>query len=116
MNFDDLVLAGRRFRLHSSVTQGSGQEIRFVAAAEGKEKKKSVKDAASEKTKQAKEQARQQWENAMKQLKTARRMEHLKRYIEARLPVHAQYIPAGTVYFVELTEPLDCRGTGEDYR
>jgi hypothetical protein len=108
VNFDDLVLAdGRLFRLQSSVTPGSGQAIRFVAAAEGKEKKKGVKDAASEKTKQAKEQARQQWDNAMKLLKTPGRMHRLIRYIEAQLPIHAQYIPAGTVYFAELTVPLD---------
>jgi hypothetical protein len=108
VNFDDLALAdGRHFRLQSSVTPGSGQVIRFVAAAEGKEKKKGVKDAASEKTKQAKEQARQQWDNAMKQLKTPGRMHRMKRYVEAQLPVHRQYIPAGTVYFAELTAPLD---------
>jgi len=91
----------------SSVTPGSGQVIRFVAAADGKEKKKGVKNVASEKTKQAKEQARQQWDNAMKQLKTPGRMHRLKRYIESQLPVHTQYIPAGTGYFAELTVPLD---------
>ena len=108
VNFDDLVLLnGTHFSLQSSVTPGSGQVIRFVAAAEGKEKKKSVKDAASEKTKQAKEQARQQWDNAMKQLKMPGRMHRLKRYVEAQLPVHGQYIPVGTVYFAELTAPLD---------
>ena len=108
VNFDDLVLAdGRHFRLQSCVTPGSGQVIRFVAAAEGRERKKGVKDAASEKTKQAKEQARQQWDNAMKQLKTAGRMHRLKRYVEAQLPVHRQYIPVGAVYFAELTAPLD---------
>lgn len=108
LNFDDLVLAdGRHFRLQSNVTSGSGQVIRFVAATDGKEKKKGVKDAASEKAKQAKDQARQQWDNAMKQLKTPGRMHRLKRYVEAQLPVHAQYIPAGTVYFAELSAPLD---------
>jgi hypothetical protein len=108
VNFDDLVLAdGRRFQLQSSVTPGSGQVIQFVAATEGKEKKKSVKEAASEKTKQAKEQARQQWDSAMKQLKTPDRMHRLKRYVEAQLPVHVQYIPVGTLYFAELTAPLD---------
>ncbi|HEX8813621.1 MAG TPA: hypothetical protein VF742_16665 [Terracidiphilus sp.] len=108
VNFDDLVLAdGRHFQMQSSVTPGSGQVMRFVAAAEGKEKKKSVKNAASEKTKQAKEQAQQQWDNAMKQLKTPGRMHRLKRYVEAQLPVHEQYIPVGTVYFAELTAPLD---------
>ncbi|QNI33837.1 hypothetical protein H7849_07970 [Alloacidobacterium dinghuense] len=108
VNFDELVLAdGRHFQLQSSVTPGSGQVIRFVAAADGKEKKTSVKDVASEKTKQAKEQAQQQWDNAMKQLKTPGRLQRLKRYVEAQLPVHRQYIPVGTVYFAELTAPLD---------
>src|SRR5215469_905352 len=108
VNFDNLELAdGRRFRLQSSVTSGSGQVMSFVAAPEGKEKKKGIKDTASEKTKQAKEQARQQWDNAMKQLKTPGRKHRLMRYIEAQLPVHGQYIPAGTVYFAELTLPLD---------
>jgi hypothetical protein len=108
VNFDELVLAdGRHFQLHSSVTPGSGQVIRFVAAAEGKAKKTSVKDVASEKTKQAKEQARQQWDNAMKQLKTPGRRQRLERYVEAQLPVHRQYIPVGTVYFAELNAPLD---------
>ena len=46
-----------------------------------------------QKTKQAKEQAKQEWENAMKQLKTPGRRHRLKRYVEAQLPVHAQYIP-----------------------
>src|SRR5215469_6407630 len=37
VNFDELVLPdGRPFRLQSSVTSGSGQVIRFVAAAESK--------------------------------------------------------------------------------
>jgi hypothetical protein len=41
VNFDNLELAdGRHFPLQSTVTSGSGQVIRFVAAAEGKEKKK----------------------------------------------------------------------------
>jgi hypothetical protein len=43
----------------------------------------------------------------MKQLKTPGRMHRLKRYVGAQLPVHAQYIPAGTVYFAELNAPLD---------
>lgn len=108
LTFDNLTLAdGRHFRLESSVTPGSGQVIRFVAAAEGKGKKKGLKGAASDKTKQAKEQARQQWDAAMKQLKTPGRMHRLERYIESQLPVHAQYIPVGTVYFAELTVPLD---------
>jgi len=107
VSFNDLALPdGRHFQLQTSVSPGSGQVIRFVAAAESKERK-GIKDAASEKTRQAKEQAKQEWDNAMKQLKTPGRVHRVKRYVEAQLPVHAQYIPVGTVYFAELNAPLD---------
>jgi hypothetical protein len=72
-----------------------------------KETKKTVKDAASEKTKEAKQQAKDQWDNAMKQLKTPGRIHRLERYGEVQLPLHHQYIAAGTMYFAELEEPLD---------
>lgn len=108
VGFNELVLAdGRHFPLHTSVAPGSGQVIQLVTAADTKEKKIGVKDVASEKTKQAKQQARQEWDNAMKQLKTPGRVHRLERYGEAQLPVHRQYIPAGTVYFAELEDPLD---------
>ncbi len=107
VSFNDLALPdGRHFQLQTSVSPGSGQVIRFVASAESKERK-GIKDAASEKTRQAKEQAKQEWDNAMKQLKTPGRVHRVKRYVEAQLPVHAQYIPVGTVYFAELNAPLD---------
>ena len=108
VGFDELVLAdGRRFSLHTSVTPGSGQVIALVTAADSKEKKNVVKDMAAQKTEQAKQQARQEWDNAMKQLRTPGRIHRLERYGEAQLPVHRQYIPAGTVYFAELEDPLD---------
>ena len=107
VNFNELVLAdGKRLALHTSVTPGSGQVIDFVTAADTKEKK-AVTDMASEKTKEAKEQAHQEWDNAMKQLKTPGKIQRLTRYGEAQLPVHRQYIPAGTAYFAELDEPLN---------
>jgi hypothetical protein len=108
VGFRELVLAdGRRFPLHTSVTPGSGQVIELVTAKNAKEKKNEVKEMASEKTKQAKQQAHQEWDNAMKQLKTPGKVRRLERYGEAQLPVHRQYIPAGTVYFAELNDPLD---------
>jgi len=108
ITYDQLILAdGRRLPLETTVTPGSGQVIQFVAAPEGKKKKSTVKDQASERTRQAKQQARQEWDNAMKQLKTPGRVRRLKRYAEAQLPVHRQFIPAGTVYFAELNKPLD---------
>ena len=108
VGFHELVLAdGRRFPLRTSVTPGSGQIIELVTAANAKEKKSGGKDIASEKTKQAKQQARQEWDNAMKQMKTPGKMHRLERYGEAQMPVHRQFIPAGTVYFAELEDPLD---------
>ena len=107
ITFNNLALAdGRHLPLSTSVTPGSGQVIQFVTAAENKKANK-IKDQASERTRQAKQQARQQWDNAMKQLNTPGRVHRVKRYFEAQLPVHRQFIPAGTVYFAELEKPLD---------
>jgi hypothetical protein len=46
VSFNDLALPdGKHFQLQTSVTPGSGQLVRFVAAAESKERK-GIKDAA----------------------------------------------------------------------
>jgi type IV secretory pathway VirB10-like protein len=108
VGFHELVLPdGRRFPLHASVAPGSGQVIELVTSADEKEKKNRVKNMASEKTNEAKQRAHEQWDNAMKELKTPGKVRRLERYGEAQLPVHRQYIPAGTVYFAELVDPLD---------
>ena len=108
VGFHELVLPdGRRFPLHTTVAPDSGQVIQLVTSANEKEKKNRVKDMASEKTKEAKQRAHEQWDNAMKELKTPGKVRRLERYGEAQLPVHRQYIPAGTVYFAELVDPLD---------
>jgi len=107
VRFHELILSdGRRMPLDTSVTPGSGQVIQFVSAAESKEKK-GLKDQATERTRQAKEQARQDWDSAMKQLETPGRMKRIERYLETQLPVHRQFVPAGTLYFAELEKPLD---------
>ncbi|MGB9205931.1 MAG: hypothetical protein WCB94_18390 [Terriglobales bacterium] len=108
IGFDELVLGdGRHFPLHTSVTPGSGQVIQLVTAANEKAKKNVVNDKASQKVNEAKQQAHQEWDNAMKQLKTPGKIQRLERYSEEQLPVHRQYIPAGTVYFAELQDPLN---------
>jgi len=107
LSFDDLLLpGGKHLALHTTVMPGSGQVMKFVSAPE-KDAKKTAKDVASEKTRAAKQQAKDQWDSAMKQLKTPGRIHRLERYAEAQLPVHGQYIPAGTIYFAELEDPLD---------
>ena len=105
LTFNQLKLAdGRTLPIATTVTPGSGQVIQFVGAAE---RKKTLKDQAAERTHQAKQQAKQEWDNAMRQLKTPGRVHRVKRYLEAQLPAHRQFVPAGTAYFAELSEPLD---------
>ena len=107
IEFDDLQLSdGRHIPIHTTVTPGSGQVIQFVTATD-RGKKKGVKDIASEKVDQKKQEAKQQWDNAMKQVHEPGKMHKIMRYAVAELPVHPQYIDAGTVYFAELEEPLD---------
>ncbi len=109
IEFNELVLAnGNRIPVQTSVTPGSGQVIRFVTAKDGKNSKKDmVKDAATQKVNQAKQQAKQDWDNAMKQVQEPGKVHRAERYAVAQLPVHPQYIDAGTVYFAELQQPLD---------
>jgi hypothetical protein len=107
IKFDALELkGGRHIPIQTVVTPGSGQVIQFVAAADPF-KKKGVKDAASEKADQAKEEAKRQWDIAMNQVHEPGKMHKIIRYGIAQLPVHPQYIDAGSVYFAELEEPLD---------
>jgi hypothetical protein len=100
--FDRLVLPdGRTIDLHATIVPGSGKVIRLVTADE--HKKNAVKDAAAQKM----DQVRAQWNSAMKQIESPGRMHVVTRYAIAGLPVHPQYIDAGTIYSAELSQPLD---------
>ncbi len=102
VTFDELILPdGRHVDLHATIVPGSGQVIRLVSADE--HKKNAVKDAAAQKI----DQARAQWNSAMKQVESPGKMHLVTRYAVARLPVHPQYIDAGTLYTAELSQPLD---------
>jgi hypothetical protein len=106
IEFDDLILPdGKRVPIDTAVAPGSGQVIQLVTAGT-KQKKKTVKDEASQKIAQAKQQARQDWNTAMEEVKAPGKKHRIERYALAELPVHPQYIDAGTLYFAELKEPL----------
>jgi hypothetical protein len=77
-----------------------------VTAADS-DKKKGPKDTASEKAKQAKEEAKREWEAATRQVQQPGKVHTIERYAIAQLPVHPQYIDAGTLYLAELQHPLD---------
>jgi hypothetical protein len=106
VQFTELVLAnGEHIPIRTVVTPGSGEPIRFVTAAD--ENHKGVKDAASQKAREAKQQAKAEWNTAMQQVKQPGKIHKIERYAIAQLPVHPQYVDAGTVYFAELQDPLD---------
>lgn len=105
VEFNELLLAdGRRIAIHTTVTPGSGEVIQFVTAAD--EKGTGVKDTVAEKAREAREEAKREWAATMKQVKEPGRMHRIGRFALALLPVHPNYIDAGTVYFAELQEPL----------
>ena len=107
VEFNELVLPdGKHLLIHTRVTPGSGQVIQFVVAADA-DKKKGVKDEAAEKAKEAKAGAKREWDSAMQQAKQPGKAHQIERYAVAELPVHPQYLDAGTVYLAELLEPLD---------
>jgi hypothetical protein len=107
VEFTEFVLPdGKRLPIHTRVTPGSGQVIQFITAADV-DKQKGVKDAAAEKAKQAKEEAKHEWDDAMQQVREPGKVRKIERYAIAQLPVHPQYLDAGTVYLAELQQPLD---------
>lgn len=107
VEFTELSLAdGEHIPIQTSVAPGSGQVIRFATAAEN-QKKKGVKDAVTEKERQAKEEARRQFDSAMQQVKEPGKLRRAEKYAVAQLPVHPQYIDAGTMYFAELSTALE---------
>jgi hypothetical protein len=107
VEFTEFVLPeGKHLPIYTRVMPGSGQVIQFVTAADA-DQQKGVKDTAAEKTKEAKQEAKREWDAAMQQVKKPGKMRRIERYAVAQLPVHPQYIDAGTVYLAELQQPLD---------
>lgn len=107
VEFDEIILPeGTHIPIETAVTPGSGRPLRLITTVDNG-RKKTAKDAASQKMKEAIQEAKRKWQAAMKQVKEPGKMRRLGRYAVAQLPVHPQYIDAGTVYFAELKEPLD---------
>jgi len=107
VEFTEFVLPdGKHLPIRTHVVPGSGQVIRFVTSADS-DTKKGAKDAVSEKAKEAKEEAKREWASAMAQVEQPGKVHKIERYGIAQLPVHPQYIDAGTIYLAELQDPLD---------
>jgi hypothetical protein len=99
--FDDIVLAdGKPLPLHVTAVPGSGQVIRLVDS--GSAKGAPAKSGLSTKM----DEAKQEWRQTMSQVKQPGKMHRVMRLGIAQLPVHPQYIDAGTLYYADLQEPL----------
>jgi hypothetical protein len=107
VEFNELTLPdGRHIPVQTRVTPDSGQVVKFVTAGDD-ERKKSVKDVASEKAKGAREQGKREWDAAMQQVKQPGKLHRIERAAVSQLPAHPQYVDAGTVYFAELQDTLE---------
>ncbi len=106
LEFDDLLLPdGTHVPIDTTVAPGSGQVIQLVTAG-GNKPKNTLKDKAQQKIAQEKQQARQEWQTAMSEVKAPGKKHRIERYVLAELPVHPQYIDAGTLYYAQLDQPL----------
>jgi hypothetical protein len=107
VEFTELQLAdGKRIPIQAVITPGSGQSITLVSAKDG-QTKNGIHDQTARKIDQARQQARQTWDQTMKQVHDPGKFRRLAQYGAAQLPIHPQYLHAGTVYFAELQQPLD---------
>lgn len=107
VEFDEIILPdGKHIPMKSAVVPGSGRTIRLVTTADN-EKQRTAKDLATQRMREGVREAKRKWNAAMKQVKEPGKMRRLGRAVVAQLPIHPQYLDAGTVYFLELQEPLD---------
>ena len=108
VQFDELVMSdGRRIALKTVASPAPDGVLRFVSANEKAARKNKVEDEASKKVSATRQAIRQQWTELQKQLHEPGKMHKLKRVALEQLPVHPQYIDAGTSFNAELQQPLD---------
>ncbi|MGA8617211.1 MAG: hypothetical protein WB660_01640 [Candidatus Sulfotelmatobacter sp.] len=108
VQFDEMIMSdGRRVALRTVASPAPNGVLRFVSASEKAEKKNKVEDAASEKVSATRQEIRRQWSELQKQIHEPGKMHKLRRIALAQLPVHPQYIDAGTSFNADLLQPLD---------
>jgi len=107
VQFDELVMAdGRHVALQTVASPAPDGVLRFVSANET-EKKNKVEDAEGGKVSATRQAIHQQWSELQKQIHEPGKMHKLKRIALAQIPVHPQYIDAGTSFNADLLQALD---------
>ncbi|HEY3971884.1 MAG TPA: hypothetical protein VGM18_02705 [Candidatus Sulfotelmatobacter sp.] len=108
VQFDELVMAdGRRVAMQTVASPAPDGVLRFVPANEDAQKKSKIENAASNKISATRQEIHRQWANLQTQIHQPGKMHKLKRLAIAQLPVHPQYIDAGTSFNADLLQPLD---------
>ncbi len=112
ITFTQLKLpGGNEIPIHTRVSLAPKTALEFVTATEpknggkGKKQNGAVK-LASEKVIEKKEEVNREWNAAKAQVTAPGKMHRLKRILIAELPIHPQYIDAGTRFNAELIDPL----------
>jgi hypothetical protein len=103
---------GRRIPLHTQVSPASQGVLQFAPAANVKkqdtqENKNATEKAVTQKVNETKQEIGRDWETAKQQFAAPGKLHRLERIGIAQLPVHPQYMDAGTRFNAELVEPLD---------
>ena len=107
VQFDELVMAdGRHVALQTVASPAPDGVLRFVSADET-EKTNGVEDAAGKGVSAMRQAIHQQWTELQKQIHEPGKVHKLKRIALSQLPLHPQYIDAGTSFNADLLQPLD---------
>ena len=107
VQFDELVMSdGRKIPLHTVASPAPDGVLRFVSANESAKKGK-VQEAASSRVSAARQAIHQQWNDLQEKIHEPGKMHKVKRIVIAQLPVHPQYLDAGTSFNAILLQPLD---------
>jgi hypothetical protein len=108
VQFDELVMAdGKTVALHTVASPAPDGVLRFVSANEAEKKKNKVQDAASNKVSATRQAIHQQWTDLQNKIHEPGKMHKVKRIVLAQLPVHPQYLDAGTSFNANLLQPLN---------
>jgi hypothetical protein len=108
VQFDELVMAdGKTVALRTVASPAPDGTLRFVSANEAEKKKNKVQEAASNKVSATRQAIQQQWSDLQKKIHEPGKMHKVKRIVLAQLPVHPQYLDAGTSFNANLLQPLN---------
>lgn len=108
VQFDELVMAdGKIIALHTVASPAPDGVLRFVSANETEKKINKAQQSVSNKVSATRQAIHQQWSDLEKTIHEPGKMHKVERTLVAQLPVHPQYLDAGTSFNANLVQPLN---------